>query len=156
NQALMELGSQICTITSPKCKECPLAHACVARSKNLQAKIPLRAAPPAGVEIREVAVVVRKGRRGLLGQCPERGRWAGMWEFPRGELRPAEGLRRGGRRVLFELTGIQAGACDELLVVKHTVTRFRITLTGLEAHYRSGKFRSAHYLAGKWVLPEDL
>src|SRR5262249_21615573 len=34
NQALMELGSQICTITSPKCKECPLAHACVARSKN--------------------------------------------------------------------------------------------------------------------------
>src|SRR5262249_38284001 len=48
NQALMELGSQICTITSPKCKECPLARECVAHRENLQATIPLRTAPAAG------------------------------------------------------------------------------------------------------------
>ncbi|MBC7172514.1 MAG: A/G-specific adenine glycosylase, partial [Polyangiaceae bacterium] len=34
NQALMELGATVCTPSSPRCTECPIARACAARSKG--------------------------------------------------------------------------------------------------------------------------
>jgi A/G-specific adenine glycosylase len=156
NQALMELGSQICTIASPKCDKCPLARHCITHREELHDTIPLRTAAPASSEIREVAVVVRKGKRVLLVKRPEQGRWAGMWEFPHAELRPNEPLKNGGRRILRELTGLRSSVDAELLTVKHTVTRFRITLAGLVGGYLGGKFRSSLYVAGKWILPEEL
>lgn len=156
NQALMELGSQVCTIESPRCDQCPLARGCFAHQRGLHHTIPLRAPVQRSADVQEVAVVVRKANRVLLVQRPERGRWAGMWEFPHGDVRAKESLRDAGRRVLFDLTGVQARIGAELATVKHTVTRFRITLIGLEARYLSGRFQSATYVAGKWVSPADL
>src|SRR6478609_967208 len=40
NQALMELGSLICTPNEPKCAECPLATVCAAFAAGLQSEIP--------------------------------------------------------------------------------------------------------------------
>ena len=40
NQAMMELGATICTPLSPKCNSCPNETKCIAKSKNLTAKLP--------------------------------------------------------------------------------------------------------------------
>ncbi|HMO86197.1 MAG TPA: A/G-specific adenine glycosylase, partial [Lacipirellulaceae bacterium] len=40
NQALMELGSLICTPTQPRCDECPAASWCAARAAGRQDQIP--------------------------------------------------------------------------------------------------------------------
>ncbi len=40
NQALMELGSLVCTPADPRCDECPLAGVCAAYAAGLQHKIP--------------------------------------------------------------------------------------------------------------------
>jgi hypothetical protein len=79
-----------------------------------------------------------------------------MWEFPHGELKPNESLDSGGRRVLQALTGLRAKIGAELLTLKHTVTRYRITLTGVEARCVGGRFHSSVYIASKWVSPEEL
>jgi A/G-specific adenine glycosylase len=42
NQAIMELGSQICTPTQPKCVECPLISSCAAYKLNQQNKFPIK------------------------------------------------------------------------------------------------------------------
>ena len=42
NQALMDLGSGICTPRSPACPSCPLASACRARKKGNQESIPVK------------------------------------------------------------------------------------------------------------------
>lgn len=42
NQAIMELGSQICTPTQPRCEECPIATSCIANKLKQQNKFPIK------------------------------------------------------------------------------------------------------------------
>jgi A/G-specific adenine glycosylase len=156
NQALMELGALVCTPAAPHCPHCPLCEDCVARGRGMQDAIPERSAPPAVVRVQEVAVVVRRGSKVLFVQRPERGRWAGMWEFPHGVLLPGEPHEAAALRMLAELTGLKARLGAELLTLHHSVTRFRITLVCFEASYRGGRFRAASYVQGRWVNPGRL
>jgi A/G-specific adenine glycosylase len=156
NQALMEVGALVCTPRSPDCAACPLRRFCAARALSLQEEIPAKAAPPPTVDVREAAVVVRRGPKVLLVQRPSPGRWAGMWEFPHGPLQDGEAHEQAAARLLRELTGLEADLGDELLTLKHGVTRFRITLVCFEAAHRRGAFRPGFYLRGEWVRPEQL
>jgi A/G-specific adenine glycosylase len=156
NQALMELGALVCTPRSPDCAACPLAGFCAARRLGLHAEIPAKAEAPETVAVREAAVVVRRGPNVLLVQRPARGRWAGMWEFPHGPLGDGETHEQAAARLLRELTGLRADLGDELLTLKHGITRFRITMVCFEAAYRKGVFRPGFYPRGEWVRPEQL
>ncbi len=155
NQALMELGALVCTPAVPKCGHCPLSSDCRAFQAGNQESIPRKAKSALAVEVREIAVVVRKRNRVLLVQRPEDGRWSNMWEFPRAEIE-GEASPSAAHRLLVPLTGLRAKIGREILVVRHGVTRFRITLTCFEAKWLSGAFRSPFYVAGRWVLPNEL
>src|SRR5579885_1721505 len=98
NQALMELGALVCTPTAPRCEACPLADDCVARRLGRQDEIPAKAPPPAITEVREAAVVVRRGADVLLAQRPESAsRWANLWEFPHGPVGDRESHEAAAR-----------------------------------------------------------
>jgi A/G-specific adenine glycosylase len=156
NQALMELGALLCVPAVPRCDACPLAADCVARRLGLQASIPPRAPSREPVAVQEVAVVVRRGRQVLLVRRPDEGRWAGLWEFPHGPLRPGEAYEAAAVRVLAELTGLRAEPGPEVLTLWHSVTHHRITLVCFEARYRGGRFRSSLYRERAWVEPARL
>src|SRR5262249_39637255 len=119
NQALMELGSLICTPTSPRCGECPLRRKCVAHREGLQETIPFRPPPPRTVEVRESAIVLREGPRVLLVQRPASGRWANLWEFPHGELGAEETHEQAALRLLEELTGLGGRLGPEVMTIRH-------------------------------------
>ena len=156
NQAVMELGALVCGPSDPECERCPLSAICAARNQGLQNTIPAKSAPVSVEEIREAAVVVRKGREVLLVRRPETGRWANMWEFPHAPIRNKEPVEAAVRRLLAETLSINADLGAELLTVKHAVTRFRITMICLEAEYRSGSYASTYYQEGRWVDPTEL
>jgi len=157
NQALMELGALVCTPKSPDCAACPLARRCEARRLQAQNDIPFRAEAPPTVPVAEAAVVVRRGEQALLAQRrPDAARWAGLWEFPHGELAEGETHEQAARRLLEQLTGLDAEVGDELLTIRHSVPRYRITLVCFEAAHRQGVFRSEFYAQGAWVEPEEL
>ena len=42
NQAFMDLGSSICTPTSPKCEACPLSNFCHSKQEGLQEQFPVK------------------------------------------------------------------------------------------------------------------
>lgn len=42
NQAFMDLGSSICTPTSPKCEECPLSNFCHSMQEGIQEQFPVK------------------------------------------------------------------------------------------------------------------
>src|SRR5262249_25878468 len=90
NQALMELGALVCTARDPHCVDCPLYARCAARRLNLQERIPRERIAKVIEEVQEVAVVPRRRERVLLLKRPDHGRWAGLWEFPHGPIRPGE------------------------------------------------------------------
>jgi A/G-specific adenine glycosylase len=156
NQALMELGALVCTPQAPRCGACPLAQHCQAHERGLQEDIPRRPPDPVIEHVAEVAVVVRKGPRVLLVQRPGQGRWAGMWEFPHRSLQDAEDHDAAARRLLADLGGIEASLANTLAIIRHGVTRFRITMVCKEAEYRAGRFRSRFYQAFRWVRPSAL
>jgi adenine-specific DNA glycosylase len=78
-----------------------------------------------------------------------------MWEFPHREREPAESVESTARRLLAAL-GIRAEVLGELATIRHTVTRFNITLTCLNAKFRRGKLAIAAYANSNWVQVEDL
>jgi A/G-specific adenine glycosylase len=157
NQALMELGALVCTPTAPRCDDCPLAADCVARQLGRQDEIPVKAPPPAVTEVREAAVVMRRGHAVLLVQRPEAAsRWANLWEFPHGPLGDGESHEEAALRLARDLTGLEVALGPELLTLRHGVTRFRITMACFEAEWAGGEFRSDFYRQGLWVAPERL
>jgi A/G-specific adenine glycosylase len=156
NQGVMELGSLVCTRIEPCCGKCPAAPWCVARREGSQDRIPAPARRAETVEVCETAIVVRKGPRVLLVQRPAKGRWAGLWEFPHGPREPGETDEDAATRQVTSLTGVTAEMGDELITLRHGVTRFRITMVCLEGRFASGRFRSAFYERGQWVNPDEL
>lgn len=90
NQALMELGAQVCKPRRPHCSLCPLRQSCRARKAGVQEKLPQRGQPRPVQEINYlVAVLVRRGRY-LLTRNSEGSFLKGLWEFPRVEGYPSQ------------------------------------------------------------------
>jgi A/G-specific adenine glycosylase len=81
-QALMDLGSSICTPKKPACALCPLNDGCAARIRGDQETFP-RKAPKKSGELRcGAAFVVTRGGELLVRTRPEKGLLGGMTEVP--------------------------------------------------------------------------
>ena len=149
NQALMELGSLVCTPNDPKCKVCPLNGVCQAYKTGLQHKIPRPKARQQYTELREAAVVIRRADNVLMRRCGEGERWAGLWDFPRFALDAEDPLFAKDEIVtkVCQQTGVTCGPGSLLKRLKHGVTRYRITLECYEAKYVSGRVKNARWFS---------
>ncbi len=84
-QAMMDLGSSICTSKAPKCLLCPLASACNARAEDPE-RLPVK--PPKKAKPERVGVAYwierdgREGREVWLVTRPEKGMLGGMRALP--------------------------------------------------------------------------
>jgi A/G-specific adenine glycosylase len=98
-QALMDLGATVCTRNRPRCGDCPVARACVAKAEERIHELPApRARKP--LPQREVTwLVLRHGGEVLLEKRPSPGIWGGLWCFPEaakdGKGTPLEPLEHG-------------------------------------------------------------
>lgn len=154
NQALMELGSEICTPRQPACDSCPLARLCPTRARGWQDRIPLSAKKTVYETIDETAVIVQRHQTVLLRRCGPRERWAGLWDFPRFGNDPTAPDHGQLAEQVSRLTGIQVHVGRRLSQLRHAVTRFRIRLTCYAATYRAGRPRDPDNC--RWVKPTEL
>ena len=90
NQALMDIGSQVCRPVAPVCSKCPLMSYCSAFELGLQNELPVRKPRTPITVVTEVCIVIRRGDKVLLRRRGEGERWAGMWDFIRFEVDAAE------------------------------------------------------------------
>ncbi|MCA9232210.1 MAG: A/G-specific adenine glycosylase [Planctomycetales bacterium] len=158
NQALMELGSLVCTSAKPGCDRCPVALLCATNELGLQQSIPRAAKKTKFLDVSEAAVVVRKNGKVLMRQCAPGERWAGLWDFPRFEIE-SEGplfVREELISKVRQQTGIEVQPGGLLKTIKHGVTRYRITLDCYEAAYLSGRVSSTRLQPVSWLSPQQL
>jgi A/G-specific adenine glycosylase len=157
NQALMELGSQVCTPRDPACDACPVAALCPTRAAGLTASIPAPQVKTQITAVREAALLVRRGSRVLLVRREVGERWAGLWDFPRYAIDPDAGAAdpQLTAQVARDI-GAQIRIGERLTTIKHSVTRYRITLDCFAATYIAAdrKAKSSRTIA--WVDPTDL
>ncbi len=125
NQALMDLGSAICTPRNPSCDKCPLNEFCEAYQLDIQEMRPVRKTKKAVPHhVHAGAVIVKKGRV-LLAQRPKKGLLGGMWEFPNGRIEenPAQELAI----LIWEGYQVKIRVGNPLGKVDHAYTHFKIT-----------------------------
>ncbi|MEN0110400.1 MAG: NUDIX domain-containing protein, partial [Planctomycetota bacterium] len=154
NQAVMELGSLVCTPAAPDCDGCPVGDLCHANRLGVVGDLGETTKKLTFTAVREAAVVVRRGERVLVRQCEPDERWAGLWDFPRFPLE-AEGPLFARDEIAAKVQDQTGVACDPgalLTTIKHTVTRFRITLECYEATAAGGRVRKP----ARWVTPAEL
>lgn len=84
-QALMDLGSSICTPKKPACALCPLNDDCAARLRGDQETFPRKAPKKSGDLRRGAAFIVTRGDELLVRTRPEKGLLGGMTEVPGSE-----------------------------------------------------------------------
>jgi A/G-specific adenine glycosylase len=81
-QALMDLGSSICTPKKPACALCPLNEDCAARARGDQEAFPRKAPKKTGALRRGAAFIVTRGNELLVRTRAEKGLLGGMTEVP--------------------------------------------------------------------------
>jgi A/G-specific adenine glycosylase len=158
NQALMELGSLVCTPSEPRCDACPLFSVCAARERGLQCEIPRPKRKKIYTDIREIAVIVRRNGRVLMRQCAANERWAALWDFPRFQIE-AQGPLFAGEEIVNNLriqTGVTCGPPTLIKKIRHGVTRYRITLECYQAPFLLGRVRKAAGTKLCWADPSKL
>jgi len=149
NQALMELGALVCTPRQPQCTRCPAKTLCTADQEGRTGELPKLEKRPAASARRFMAFVVECEGRWLVRQRPASTVNAHLWEFPNREV---TGQTRGAPAVARDELGFSPGKLEPLGQVKHSITRYRITL---EAFIITVKTRPAG-LAGSWKSAAEL
>jgi len=108
-QAMMDLGSAICTPRSPDCPHCPLRETCRARALGTPERYPVKAKKAAKPRREGLAYWLEHDGDVLLVRRPPSGLLGGMLAFPT-EAEPAEAR------------WLEAGA------VEHVFTHFALTM----------------------------
>jgi A/G-specific adenine glycosylase len=157
NQALMELGQQICVPAAPECHRCPLADLCLARERGTQLERPVRP-PRRRTPHYDVAagVIWREDGRFLIARRPLDGLLGGLWEFPGGKRDPGETLPEALVREIREELALEIAVDRRLVTIKHAYTHFRITLHAFHARYLGGEPQHVGVADHAWVSLEEL
>jgi len=147
-QALMDLGSALCTPKRPACLNCPWMENCKARKLGIQERLPARGTK-AVRPLRRGAAFVARDKTGavLLVKRPEKGLLGGMLEPPLGPWNadfpaPEEVSSQAPFRAAWKK---RAG------IVRHGFTHFE-----LEIEVYAANLPRRPRMEGMWVLPDDL
>ena len=147
-QALMDLGSAICTPKRPACPNCPLMEACVARQRGIQEQLPVKA-PKMARPLKRGAAFVATDRSGavLLIKRPDKGLLASMLEPPLGPWTAAF----PSKTVALQQAPFAGEWTKRAGIVRHGFTHFELEI---EVYVASLAKRPAFH--GRWVAQEHL
>ncbi|HEV7373003.1 A/G-specific adenine glycosylase [Arenibaculum sp.] len=135
-QALMDLGSSVCTPRRPRCILCPWADACAARRAGIAEELPRRRAKAAKPTRRGVAFwLLDAGGSVLLRRRAEEGLLGGMMEVP------STAWAEGPAPTLAAAASQAPARADWRPlpgVVRHTFTHFHLELSVVAGVSRDG------------------
>jgi A/G-specific adenine glycosylase len=141
NQSLMELGALVCTPKQPKCTHCPVRKHCDAFRTNRVEQIPNLGPRVAATERQFVAFVIEQQGKYLVRQRPAGQVNAHLWEFPNVEVFSPDfsPAKLAKEHLEMRLKGVQ-----EFCAIRHTITRYRITLRAFHAVLSQSTLRTPH------------
>jgi A/G-specific adenine glycosylase len=150
NEALMELGALVCTPRRPRCEACPLAGLCEAFQGNRIGELPSVPPRPAAIPRCFAAFIVKRRGKFLVRQRAEGAVNAHLWEFPNVEVAPdSADPKKAARKAL----GVTPRTLKRLCSIRHTITRYRITL---DAYCATGAKRVEKQNGFRWLKRAEL
>ncbi len=157
NQALMDLGSGVCTPRSPDCGHCPWQGSCAAYAAGDPARFPVKdAARPVPFQVIGVGVVLDAAGRVLIDQRLPEGLLGGLWEFPGGKQEPGEAIEATIVRELREELAIEAEVGEELISIEHAYSHKRLRFVVHLCRWYGGEPQPLASQQVRWVAPQAL
>ena len=136
NQALMELGSNICKPRHPECSDCPLKTHCQAFLSKQTNRYPVRSIRPKIPKFMVSLAIIISGDRPYIQKRPSSGHLGGLWEFPGGKAQPGESPEQTLRREIFEELGVQLTIKTKMATINHAYSHFKVELSFFECRIR--------------------
>jgi A/G-specific adenine glycosylase len=130
NQALMDLGSLLCTPKNPHCPRCPLKNFCKGRALGDPGKYPIKRFKKPIPHIEAISAVIQRDGKVLLKQRPTEGLLGGLWEFPNWKIEQKRRLRlrlRLKNNIKKEI-GMDAEVKEPIGTFQQTYSHFKLTL----------------------------
>lgn len=138
NQALMEIGSEVCKVKNPLCDACPLRSGCNAHRLGFEKVIPQSRSKIQYENRQQALLILEDSARNLLVRQRQPGEWwSGLWDFVRLDVPddPTDSNHDGGpkrdslAKRLSRDHGLQVNIpAQPDFRLKHAVTRYRIQL----------------------------
>ncbi len=120
NQAMMDLGADICNRANPRCDECPLSKNCKANMQDKTVEYPHRK-PQKTIQTRSATMQLELNNKQQvrLFKRPPSGIWGGLWSLPEIDLKSGQ----------YSLIG----------QFKHTFSHYHLQATVVEAKQKNDR-----------------
>src|ERR1039458_954723 len=149
NQSLMELGALVCTPRNPQCLLCPVKKLCAAFKENRVEALPNLGKRAAATARHFIAFVVEQEGKFLVRQRPVGIVNAHLWEFPNADCTAARPRAEEMFRDMFKIEPVDI---QWLCTVKHSITRYRLTLEAFTVAAQKIRAKTA----GVWKTPAQM
>ena len=147
-QALMDLGSVVCTLRTPRCGTCPLARRCRAFALGIAEKLPRKMAKATRPLKRGAAFVALDASGAIyLEKRPENGLLGAMLQPPLSKWQKM--FPRAARAI--EVAPFTGKWSKRAGIVRHGFTHFE-----LEMEVYVARFKSRPNGEGRWYTPGEL
>ena len=156
NQAMMELGSEVCSPKKPSCSICPAHSWCMSYKSGEQEEFPPKKARQPAKKIEVSAAVILRNRKVYIQQRPIDGLMGGLWEFPGGKIEKNESQEDCLLREINEELGVNIEIQEKIMTIKHSYTKFRVTLHVFNCLLPRGRIHATCCEQWKWVNLKDL
>ncbi|WP_225866391.1 MULTISPECIES: 8-oxo-dGTP diphosphatase MutT [Prochlorococcus] len=157
NQALMDLGSTVCTIKSPKCCCCPWKKYCLAYHQGNPTEFPIKGPKKLLPDfVIGIGLIFNDLGEILIAQRKSNQSMGGMWEFPGGKQEEGESIEYTIIRELQEELGIKVRVGNILLEFDHSYTHKKLHFVVYFCELISGVPKPLASLQLKWVKSHEL
>ena len=150
NQALMDLGSMICTPRDPLCTCCPFRYFCKGYLSGKPESYPPRTIKKPIPHISAVSAVIQRDGKVLLNRRPPKGLLGGLWEFPNWKIEGKQRPRLRLKNHIKEEIGMNVEVKEFIGDFHQTYSHFKLTLLLFECQYLNGNGN------GKWIPVQKL
>jgi A/G-specific adenine glycosylase len=147
-QALMDLGSAICTPKRPACPNCPWTDDCLGRQRGIQEQLPVKA-PKIARPLKRGAAFVATDKSGavLLVKRPDKGLLASMMQPPIGDW----SADFPSRTLALKQAPFAANWTKRAGIVRHGFTHFE-----LEVQVYAVSVAARPKAEGRWIARDKL
>ena len=142
NQAIMDLGREICKPHTPTCNQCPISQFCGAFKNGSVLDYPVKKKVKK-VPIFDVVVayIQNQQEKFIITKRPKDKMLGGMWELPGGKRKAGETLKNGLEREIREELSVDIKVDKKIGMIQHSYSHMKIKLHGYYCRLNSGKIK---------------
>ncbi len=157
NQALMDLGSTVCTNHKPICIQCPLKDYCVAYSLNEPTKFPAKLSVfSVSKFVIGIGLILNESNEVLIDKRLDHVKMGGMWEFPGGKQEKGEAIETTISRELLEELGVVVNVEKQLIAFEHLYSHQKLNFIVHLCSLVSGVPKPLSSQEVRWVKIQEL